>query len=281
MSIEIIQQRLKDYQAKTTLEEENALKEISQEVILMALANANFFRYGAFCGGTALRIIYKLPRFSEDLDFSLLTPNQNFKWKPFLENIHEQLINFGYQIEVIDRANTDKTVQHAFLKDNSIGKLLNLNYRLQNGPAKKINIKLEIDTHPPEGAQTDATILDFPLPYTIRTLNLPSLFAGKCHALLCREYTKGRDWYDFIWYTSKKTQINFELLSNSLNQAGPWKNQNINIDLTWLKQQLALKINKIDWPTASHDVARFLKSYEQKSLELWSAEFFLSRLDKM
>ncbi len=92
---------------------------------------------------------------------------------------------------------------------------------------------------------------------------------------------KGRDWYDFIWYVARKTQINFELLSNAIVQAGPWKSQKIAVTPQWFLQELKLRIAEIDWKAARQDVARFLKSQGLASLEVWSKEFFDSRLDKL
>ena len=119
------------------------------------------------------------------------------------------------------------------------------------------------------------------MPYSIKTQDLPSLFASKNHALLCRNYIKGRDWYDFVWYVSRKTSINFLLLSNSLKQTGPWKDQNISVTPKWLLQKLKEKINSIDWDDTKKDVARFLKPRELTTLDVWSKKFFLSRLDKI
>lgn len=109
----------------------------------------------------------------------------------------------------------------------------------------------------------------------------PSLFAGKIYALLCREYLKGRDWYDFIWYTSRRTSVNYELLAVSLAQLGPWQRQELDVDRDWCVEQLRVKIETTDWPQARDDVRRFLKSGELPSLELWGKDFFLSQAEKL
>ena len=123
--------------------------------------------------------------------------------------------------------------------------------------------------------------LDFPLPFSIKAQNLSSLFAGKCHALLCRNYTKGRDWYDFSWYVSKQTPVNFDLLTHAIDQAGPWKDQHISVTSTWLVQQLEIKIQHLDLEKAKEDAMRFLRPQEQNVLNLWSKDFFLTRLEKL
>jgi predicted nucleotidyltransferase component of viral defense system len=279
MSIAIIQEKLLSYQCQTILEQENALKEISQEITLMALSRTGFFRVAAFQGGTCLRILYNLERFSEDLDFVLETADKNFSWDKYIHSMKEEFAAYGFALEVIDRTKLEKSVKTAFLKADSAGGMLLLKDIRSNKP--KLKIKLEFDTHPPAGSEYELKYLDFPLPYSVRTQNLPSLFAGKCHALLCRDYIKGRDWYDFIWYVSRQTPINFKLLSNAIAQAGPWKSQKVTVTPEWFIRELKLRISKIDWIAAQKDVARFLKPRESATLELWSKDFFLSRLDKL
>ncbi len=279
MSVAIIQEKLLSYRCQTILEQENALKEIAQEIALMALSRTGFFRSAAFQGGTCLRILYGLERFSEDLDFVLEKSDKNFSWDQYIQNMREEFKAYGFTLEVKDRKRLENSVKIAFLKADSAGGILLLKDIRSNKP--KLKIKLEIDTHPPEGSTYELKYLDFPFPYSIKTQDLSSLFAGKCHALLCREYIKGRDWYDFIWYVSRKTPINFKLLSNAIAQAGSWKTQKIAVTPQWFLQELKLKIAQIDWEAARQDVVKFLKPQELASLELWSRDFFYSRLDKL
>lgn len=279
MSTSIIQEKLAAYQCQTVVEQENALKEISQEIALMTLSRAGFFKIAAFQGGTCLRILYGLERFSEDLDFVLLKPDPQFRWDQYVNDMREEFSAFGFTLEVQTRAKLENSVKLAFLKADSAGGLLILKDSRTNKP--KLKIKLEIDTNPPEGSEYELNYLDFPLPYSIRTQDLPSLFAGKCHALLCRNYVKGRDWYDFSWYIARKTPINFDFLTNAIAQAGPWKNHDISVNPQWFLNKLKTKIAHIDWQAAKQDVARFLRSRELATLELWSKEFFLSRADKL
>ncbi len=279
MSIEIIQQKLLSYQCQTIAEQDNALKEIAQEIALMALSRAGFFRVAAFQGGTCLRILYGLERFSEDLDFVLEQPDKLFEWNKYIDTIREEFNLYGYKLEVGDRNKLEKTVKIAFLKADTTGGMLIIKDSRTN--RIKLKIKLEIDTNPPQGSLYELKYLDFPLPYSVRTQDLPSLFAGKCHALLCRNYTKGRDWYDFVWYISRQTSINFNLLNHAISQAGPWQNQNIEVTPQWFLHELINKINAMDWDEAKQDVARFLRPRELATLELWSKEFFMSRLAKL
>lgn len=281
MNIQIIQQRLEKYQCKTPIEEENALKEISQEIALMALSRTGFFNEVEFHGGTALRILYGLPRFFEDMDFALLKPNRDFKLLDFLKNVTQTFQSYGYNIEIQDRTKGNNTVQKAFLKDDSIGKFLSLQYPQQRNTQKKIRIKIEVDINPPLGVTTEIKYLDFPLSFSVQIKDPPSSFVGKIHALLCRKYIKGRDWYDFIWYVSQNTQLNYTLLTNAIDQIGPWEKQKIDIHKDWILTQLEQKILSIDWQKASQDVIRFLRLEDQQTLNLWSTDFFLSRLEKL
>ena len=277
MSVEMIQQKLLAYQCQTVLEQENALKEIAQEIALMALSRSGFFRIAAFQGGTCLRILYNMERFSEDLDFVLEKADKNFDWHEYVKDMADEFRAYGYELKVMSKTKLDKAVRTAFLKAESVGGILVLQDTRTSRPI--LQIKLEIDTNPPAGSGYELKYLDFPLPYSIQTQDLPSLFAGKCHALLCREYVKGRDWYDFAWYVSRKIAINFSLLGKAIQQAGPWKNQDISITPDWFVETLKRRINDIDWNDAKQDIARFLKPRDLISLDVWSREFFLSRVD--
>lgn len=279
MSVEIIKQKLLDYECKTIHDERNALKEIAQEIALLSLSRAGFFRVAAFQGGTSLRILYGLDRFSEDLDFILEKPDKNFNWESYVQNMREEFKAYGYSLEVINKTKLDKAIKTTFLKANSEGGILTIkDFQSNRSPLK---IKLEIDTHTPEGSNYELKYLDFPLAFSIRSQDLSSLFASKSHALLCRKYTKGRDWYDFSWYVSRKATINFKLLNNAINQAGPWANEKISMNSELFLKELRNKISNIDWDMAKKDVQRFLRPRELPALDVWSKEFFLSRADKL
>lgn len=279
MSVEIIQSRLLTYNSETLLEQENALKEIVQEIALAALSRMEFFRIAAFQGGTCLRILYGLERFSEDLDFILEQPDDQFSWDFYIKNMREEFNAYGFDLDVKERPKNDSTVKTAFLKTDSKGGFLIIKDLRTNN--LQLRIKLEIDTNPPLGSTYEFKYLDFPLPFAVKVQDMPSLFAGKCHALLCREYVKGRDWFDFSWYIARGAPINLNFLSHAINQAGPWKKQEAHVTKEWVIAQLEQKIRSIDWSDAQKDVARFLKPRELKTLQLWSQDFFLSRLDRM
>lgn len=281
MSLDIIESRLKEYSPISKLEEINALKEISQEIALCGLARSAFFKKGAFQGGTCLRILYGLKRFSEDLDFILFKKENNFSWENYLKSIKTEFDSFGLNLEVLDRSQVEGIIKKAFLKETSFIKILKLQHSYNSSDKQVIKIKLEIDINPPENSKYETHYLDYPYPFSIICQDLPSLFASKCHSLLCRKYIKGRDWYDFLWYISKKTQINYEFLAKALFQTGPFKDKKINFNKKWLIDQLQLKINEIDWKAARLDVESFLKQEDKKQLELWNADFFTSILKKL
>lgn len=278
--IEIIQQRLESYKSNNAVEEEQATKEILQEVALYSLWRADFFEVAAFQGGTSLRILHKLSRFSEDLDFILKAPDPAFSWNSYLPKLIEGLKEFGLQSEVLDKTRMEKNVREALLKDNSIGNQLNLRF-YQGHATPTLKIKLEIDVNPPAGSAFEHAYLDFPLDFEVCHQDLPSNFALKIHALLCRPYLKGRDWYDFNWYIKQGVRPNLPHLQAALFQYGPWKVQPLNVTSSWVMNTLNEKIATIDWLKATEDVERFLSTAEKQSLKLWSGKFFKSKVDQL
>ncbi len=278
--IDLIQKRLADYKVSDPIEEENALKEIVQEIILFALWQADFFEVAAFQGGTSLRILHGLTRFSEDIDFILLKPDPKFSWQPYLEKLVETCKEFGIDLEALSKGHMDRNVKAALIKDNSIANQLNLNF-INHQKDQKLKIKLEIDCNPPAGSGFDHTYLDFPVDFEVGHQDMRSNFSLKTHALLCRPYLKGRDWYDFNWYIAQGVTPNLKLLKNALEQYGPWQGESFNVDREWLVKALGEKISSINWNDAAADVERFLKPVEQKSLKLWSERFYISKLKKL
>lgn len=276
---DVIQERLESYDLQTSEDEENAIKEITQEVALYALEKVGFFEHAIFQGGTCLRIVHGLDRFSEDLDFALRSANPDFDLNKYLIEASKTMKLYGYEIEVAGEDKVDKSVKSRFIKDESIKKLLKFAHRQDS--KKKIQIKIEVDINPPAGDKIESNYLDFPTQFMVITHDIPSLFAGKTHALLCRNYVKGRDWYDYLWYISKNVKVNLEMLENTLNQFGPWKGQNQHIDNKWLHEKLNEKISEIDWEETKHDVERFLRPDKKKTLKLWSEDFFLKMTRKM
>lgn len=281
MEMRIIDERIKSYAPSNREEELNAFKEVAQEIVLSALSRAEFFKYGAFQGGTALRILHGLSRFSEDLDFVLFSPDATFEWKTFFQEIKLEFNSFGFELEAKDRSKADDVVKKAFLKQKSFGQVLKLQYERSRADTQVVTIKLEVDTNPPKGSTFESKIVTFPEPFSIVAQDLPSLFSGKLHALLCRDYVKGRDWFDFIWYVARQTPVNFQQLQNALEQQGPWRNSNITVDARWVLHNLASKVEAIDWDAARRDVQQFVRLRQRRSLELWSRDYLNSVLEAM
>ncbi len=274
MSLDIIQERLEREQPTTAAREQHVLREILQEIALSGLAHAGFFKQGAFHGGSSLRILHGLRRFSEDLDFILRQPNAGFAWARFADGLAAELALYGVDLEISDRSD-ERAVKCAFLKDESLGKLLRLRYPLR--PGQKLTIKLEIDTNPPEGSVFEIRYVDFPVPFSVLAQDLSSGFALKLHAQLCRKYVKGRDWFDFLWYLQRQCVPRWDLLSNALAQTGPWQGHVRTIDAAWLVRELRTKVAAIDWTAAKQDVERFLGEPERRGLDVWDEAFFLAK----
>jgi hypothetical protein len=279
--IEIIQQKLDSYHVSNPVEEEQATKEIMQEIALYGLWRAGFFEVAAFQGGTSLRILYRLPRFSDDLDFMLQMPDAQFDWSDYLTRLLECFEEYGLRSEALPKGSMDRAVRTAVLKNNSFVNQLNLQF-YKGHADRKITIKLELDANPPAGSVFNFSYLDFPADFEVCHQDLPSNFALKIHALLCRPYLKGRDWYDLTWYIRQGVSPNLPHLRKALIQYGPWEGRNnLVIDEDWVRAELQKKIDSIEWSEATADVAPFLKLSEQESLRLWDARFFSAKLKKL
>lgn len=278
---DIIRERLATYDLSNDIEREHATKEIFQEIALYALWRAGFFDVAVFQGGTSLRILHKLPRFSEDLDFMLLRPDPVFDWSPYLGALTATFEEFGLKPETVTKDQMDARIRRAVIKDGSIANQLDLSFA--NGDTRrKLRIKLEVDVEPPAQSKDTFTFLDFPLDFEVRHQDLASNFALKIHALLCREYLKGRDWFDFSWYVTQATFPNLAHLEAALRQYGPWSNDEpLSVTPDWLNDALGDKIGRVDWDQAKADVRPFLRAIQAESLNLWSERFFMAKLDKM
>ncbi|MBU1344556.1 MAG: nucleotidyl transferase AbiEii/AbiGii toxin family protein [Proteobacteria bacterium] len=273
-----IEQMLDRYQLHTVHDHENALKEIIQEIVLLGLWRSKFYEKAVLYGGSALRILHELDRFSEDLDFSLIQPEKAFNIKKYLDAVKSELELWGFEVhaEEIDKKNKS-TIDSAFIKANTLIRLLKIDSNLKTHKNALMKIKLEIDQEPAIGFTSDLKYHLHPIPFTIKTMTLPSLFAGKMHALLCRTIRtniKGRDWYDLIWFVKNNIPCDLHYLKNKMVQTG-------HIDLSEvltkgkLVKLISKKTNEIDFSLAKNDVEPFLKTSGQKDeLSLWSDAFF-------
>ncbi len=277
----ILEQKLGQYAPKNAVDQENALSELMQHFVLTGLSRAKFFDVAQFHGGTFLRMFHGLDRFSEDLDFVLKEGVSRFSWTKYLSRVLKYLSEEGLPFEVTDKTKDGEAVQKAFFKTDAVGNSLVVDLPHSRHPRRKVRIKLEVDTAPPAGSTFTTNYLSFPVLTAITTQTLESAFASKSHALLCRSYVKGRDWYDFLWYVAEGVRPNFELLQNAVRQQGPWAGQEIVVDAEWCVEQLRAKVASVDWRLAAQDVRRFVPSDRQTSLDLWSEELFLVRVDQL
>lgn len=278
----LLQEKLRTYAPRDALEQEQVLAELMQHYVLVGLAHAGFFATAFFHGGTCLRILFQLPRFSEDLDFMLKTPSDDFRWKPYLEQVARHFSQQGIRFELQDRSESgDSAVKKAFFKTDSIGKVLVLDLPFRRDQRKVIRIKLEIDTNPPAGSSFETAYINFPVLTALTTQTLHSGFGTKSHALLCREYVKGRDWYDLLWYIERGITPDLPLLEHAISQQGPWASQGQRVTPSWYIEQMTRRIQAVDWAVARQDVMRFVPPDEQPSVALWSQELFLFQLQRL
>ena len=275
----IVTEMLKKYSTESVFDKKNAVKEIMQELVLCGLSRAGFFKHAAFYGGTALRIFYGLNRFSEDLDLSLTAPDPDFELSEYFPDLKKELASYGLNVEISEKRKTmDSPVRSAFLKGNTKEHFL-LFYASDSAAAgiagdEMIKIKFEVDTNPPDGANFEHKYRLLPSPYEITLYDMPSLFAGKIHAVICRAWksrVKGRDLYDYIFYLSRGTKLNIGHLKARLVQSEAWKNED-NFTVEDAKKLLCERFDTIDYEQAKNDVRPFIK--DTAALGIWNADFF-------
>lgn len=267
---------------KSKISEQTKVREILQQTALLGLERQGFFEKAAFYGGTALRILYGLDRFSEDLDFTLLKPQPNFDFSPFLEGMRKELLSFGFDMEVTQKVKTIETsIVSAFLKMNTIELYLAIGEEKKTNHNAKIQIKLEVDVDPPSQARYENQLVLNPVSFYVLTLNKSDLFAGKMAAILYRAWrgrVKGRDWYDLIWYIQNKVPINLTYLEACMRQGGHLK-ANETLDRIKLIEMLLTKINSLDWDSAKADMRTFISDPER--LTIWSSQYFTSLVNHL
>lgn len=281
-----IQAMIDRYHPQNDTEKENAIKKVIQEIALAGLSRSGFFKKVAFYGGTCLRIFHGLNRFSEDLDFALLSNDSSFKLEDYFGTLEKEFLSYGIEVHVDSKMSHQSTaIQSAFLKGNTLMLLLTLfpsSVDARNAiPNQKMKVKFEIDTENPEGGTTEYRYRLLPAPYEIQIFDEASLFAGKIHALLCRNYqhhVKGRDFYDYLFYISKGTRINLTYLGNKLMNSNHIARGSI-LTIEIVKTMLRDKFLSVDYASAKVDVYHFISDH--KNLDLWSAELFISTLDTL
>ena len=246
----------------------NLLREYVQFRILGQMQEASAFMPLAFMGGTALRFLYQIPRFSEDLDFTLERERSEFDLRRLAKAIMRGLEREGYRVTL--RVNDSRVVGKALV---GLPGLL-AEAGLSPHSEEVLWVKLEVDTDPPAGAGLTVTTHNRFGLLRLQHHDLPSLFAGKIAAVLGREYAKGRDYYDLLWYLSRSPALepNTELLRNALVQTAPERAQ---AEDDW-RAAVARRLEAVDWADIRRDVGPFLE--DVRDLELLTAESLLELL---
>jgi predicted nucleotidyltransferase component of viral defense system len=246
----------------------NCLREYLQAYILRACQEKGLFRHAAFVGGTALRFAYGLPRFSEDIDLSSVEGGR-LSFSELAEYLKRELLLAGYDVEL--KVHASGVVRKALIRFK--GLLYEANISPHSDQV--IMIKVELDTRPPHGAGTETRINNQFFPVSFLIYDIPYLFAGKCHAIMTRTYTKGRDLFELGWYMTKWADLtpNIVLLRNALTQTG-WKHE-MPSEGTWRKL-LGKVIEKISWDAVTRDVRPFLE--RPADLDIYSKDNILNLL---
>jgi predicted nucleotidyltransferase component of viral defense system len=269
----VFDQMMSRYEIKTTGDKHNAVHEVMQQITLAALYRAGFFNKAAFYGGTCLRIFHDLPRFSEDMDFSLLEKDENFSLEGFFDTIMNEFRALGREVVISRKAKvTDTHIESAFLKDNS--DIYNIEFQTQ----RSIKIKIEVDTNPPLGFNTEYKLLLLPFSFMTRCFNLSGLFAGKMHAFLFRNWkkrVKGRDWYDLEWYVRNEHKLNFSHLKERCIQSGHVEAEDFTLD--GFTRLLKKRIRDANIDMVKADVGPFVR--DANDLTIWSADYFLNLVE--
>lgn len=274
-----IAQMLNKYECPRVEDSLRALREILQQIVLLGLWRSKFFERAAFYGGTALRILHGLDRFSEDMDFSLLEPTPDFDLGNYAKALEKELAAFGFEVHVEPHGKTIATqIQSAFLKANTIHQLLAIETPVAVTryipKGQLLKIRLEVDTDPPPGFATETRYLLTPIPFAVRVLVPSDLFAGKMHAVLCRRWksrVKGRDWYDLVWYAAHHPELHLAHLEQRMRQTEHWTGADP-LSEAGFRERLDQTIEALDVQQARAEVEPFVK--DPQTLTLWSRDFF-------
>ncbi|MCI5582562.1 MAG: nucleotidyl transferase AbiEii/AbiGii toxin family protein [Anaeroplasma sp.] len=282
----VIEQLIDNYNPKNSEEVKNAIREITQSIVLIGLSRSDFFSKASFYGGTALRIFYGLNRYSEDLDFTLNMVDVSFSLEPYIESIRNVAKSYGIELNIEVRNKKIETpIESAFAKLSTYQTFISLN--IDDKITKKLHkdeilkVKFEVDCTPSLGFNIESKWITDPELAAVNVLDIESLFAGKLHAILCRSYkgtVKGRDYYDFIFYINKRVKPNLQYLRNKLIESKKIsENDEFNMDV--LKNMLHERFNQIDFNQVRSDAQRFVMKNED--LSLYCKELFIDCINRM
>ena len=268
----IYDQMVAEYQQQASTSTPNVEQEVMQKIALAGLHRGGFFKHAAFYGGTCLRLFHQLPRYSEDMDFTLRKRNSDIHLEDFFPYIIEEFHLAGHEVVIQKK---DKKmfgrVESAFLKENT--EVFDIKFQTK----KTVKVKIEMDTDPPLGFETEDLLLFRPYQLMVRCVTLPDLYAGKMHALLYRNWksrVKGRDWYDFQWYVANRVPLNFEHLQKLIRE---FNDEDITKER--FREMLHEKLSTTDIESVKRDVRGFV--FNPHELDIWSNAYFLQLADMM
>ncbi len=275
-----VRQMVDAYGPSTGEDYVNALREVLQSMALLGLWRSGFFEHAAFYGGTALRILHGLDRFSEDLDFTLLEPDPTFELGRWGRALTREMEGFGFSVRFYPRRRrpSGSRIESAFLKTNTVKHLIEIGAEDEvirgMHPGRKLKIRLEVDTDPPGDFDTETRYLHLPIPFAVRTCSTMDMLAGKVHAVLCRPWknrVKGRDWYDLAWYSFRHPRMRLAQLEARMRQSGDYIDRNP-LTAGHLGEMLQTAVEELDIESARSEVLPFLQ--EPDSVRVWSRDFF-------
>jgi predicted nucleotidyltransferase component of viral defense system len=271
----MLQEWFDSFNCKTLGDVNRAKREMVQCIVLAGLSRSNFFEFASFFGGTALRILYNLPRFSEDLDFSLKVPDPDFTLEKYFSYIKSECdmynMNVSLSVKTKQRPNS---VESAFLKEKTLWAELTLNTTAKTGLEPDMRIKFEIERNPPPLAVSEQKVLLRPFTCYISAYAEEYLFAGKMHAVIYRAWAsrvKGRDWYDLEWFIRRGTSMHLKHFEQRAKQSGNLDKQ-ISLTAESFMAILSDRINRIDFEACKEDIARFI--FDDNELNIWSTQYF-------
>lgn len=268
----IYDQMVAEYQQQASTSTPNVEQEVMQKIALAGLSRGGFFKHAAFYGGTCLRLFHQLPRYSEDMDFTLREKNSDVHLEDYFPYIIEEFHLAGHEV-VIEKKDKKMfgRVESAFLKENT--EVFDIKFQTK----KTVKVKIEMDTDPPLGFETEDLPLSRPYPFVVRCVALSDLYAGKMHALLYRNWktrVKGRDWYDFQWYVANRVPLNFKHLQKRAAEFN-----GIELSKEDFLEALHERLATTDIESVKQDVRGFI--FNQRDIEIWSNDYFLKLADMM
>lgn len=253
----------------------NALHEVMQKIALAGLQRGNFFKHAAFYGGTCLHLFHQLPRFSEDMDFSLTKENPTFTLADYTDAIMAEFKALGREVTFTPKGKPQHSaIDSAFLKDNTA--MYDLSFKTE----RTVKIKMEVDTSPPLGFTTANHTMLLPFSFVVRCFDLPCLYAGKMHALLFRTWknrVKGRDWYDLEWYVRHGIKVDLPHFCQRMQQSHP--HQPLPQTVSDLRALLKERIATLRIEQAKDDVLPFIT--KRSELDIWSQAYFVTLADQV